>query len=195
MKLALAALAILMSIPAAHADGTPAGATLQFTITADFGTYADFNASFEMVNNGSAITCDLSPIVGPCEGGALDLIPGTLTFSSVGTLGAFTLSTFGGGGGPGDLSWVDSTGDIINDEFLAGNYWEEPGTYSPYSAVDLYCYLGCGFPIEEGVFTYDGSVIVTEVPEPKSSALLLLGMVGLLFCASFVKGGWPTLPH
>ena len=178
-----------------YADGVPTGGTLEITVTAVFGyspagtilTSADedFVATYELENIGSPVVCGGSAL-NPCSGGDFVLVPGSMSYTITGAIGPFTLT----GVSPSDdiFNFTDSAGDLIQIEFLADDIWEMPGTYSPYGSVTLYCQpVSCATNVEEGIFTTDGSIVETLVPEPKTSALLALGMIGLLFCASVMK--------
>lgn len=178
----------------AYADSFPG--TMQITITADFGyspagtiltsANEDFQASYQLENIGSPVVCGQNQIPFPCSGGNFILVPGSLTFNISGAIGPFTLTL--AGGGANIFNFNDAAGDLIQIDFLGGDEWETPGTYSPFANVTLYCTPAtCATNGGEAIFTTDGSIVETEVPEPKSSALLALGMIGLLFCANFMK--------
>lgn len=178
-----------------YADGVPSGGTLEITVTAVFGyspagtvlTSADedFVATYELENIGSPVVCGGSAL-NPCSGGDFVLVPGSMSYTITGALGPFTLTSSSPGANIFDFT--DPSMDDIEIAFLADDIWEMPGTYSPYANVTLYCQpVSCATNVEEGIFTTDGSIVETLVPEPKTSALLALGMIGLLFCASFMK--------
>ena len=182
-----------------YADGVPSGGTLEITVTAVFGYFPagtttsaneDFVATYELENIGSPVVCGGSAL-NPCSGGDFILVPGSMSYTITGALGPFTLilsGPFGSSPAANIFNFDDAAGDQIQIDFLADNIWEMPGTYSPFANVTLYCQpVSCATDTEEAIFTSDGSIVETLVPEPKTSALLALGMIGLLFCASVMK--------
>ena len=177
-----------------YADGVPSGGTLEITVTAVFGyspagtttsASEDFVATYELENIGSPVVCGGSAL-NPCSGGDFVLVPGSMSYTITGALGPFTLTS--SSPGINIFDFTDPSMDDIEIAFLADDIWEMPGTYSPFASVTLYCQpVSCATNTEEAIFTTDGSIVETLVPEPKTSALLALGMIGLLFCASVMK--------
>jgi hypothetical protein len=186
---------LLLACFPAKADSVPS--TVQITINVSF-TYPplnpvlttateNFQASYQLENIGSSPVFTGDPFNDPI-GGNYILVPGSMTFSTLGPLGPFTIAD--AGPAANFFNFDDSSTfptDQIQIEFqLQPNIWKVPGTYNAISNVDLYLQPSVS---TQGVIFGDGNVVVTGVPEPGTAALLVTGMVGLLasLCAGFLK--------
>jgi hypothetical protein len=183
---------LLLACFPAKADSVPS--TVQITINVSF-TYPplntvlttateNFQASYQLENIGSSPVFTGDPLFDPI-GGTYILVPGSMSFSTLGPLGPFTIDAAGAGANL--FNFNDSSFDQIQIEFqLTPNIWKVPGTYDAFSNVDLYLPPSVS---TQGVIFGNGDVVVTGVPEPGTAALLVTGMVGLLasLCAGFIK--------
>jgi hypothetical protein len=180
----LAVFAVLLFVPAAHADGIPTGGTLYLSVNATFGfdtasvpdgEFEQFQASYELQNIGSPVSCIPMVFFEPCSGGNFVLV-GPMNFSTSGPLGTFTLEDSSPAGNFFNFLNAAAPPQLIQIEFDE-DFWEMTGTFPAQKGVLLDCFAFCiGNSEIQGVGTF---TITQNVPEPNLLAMLLPG-IGLL---------------
>ena len=182
MKLAMAALALLCCSAVVHADSNPPDIIVQVNgaLTTSQGEAFAFSYDLDLSGNNAPY----------------GLVPGTLTYSSAGPMGAFVLT--GLGVVPDEASWQDSAGDDLNlllfrSLCTAADDWEcqpevqpndsfPPGTTNAELSAFADGILQLTPAHQSSFESYCGDVQVTfaSVPEPSTYVMLIAGIVALI---------------
>jgi hypothetical protein len=177
MKLAIAVLAVLLFLPAAHADSVPAtfyDVTGTVVMPGLNGAMETLTFSFEVevaANDGQPLQGETFPT----------LVPGTLDMSSTGPLITFDSETLIGSSGDHSLEFVNSVGDQID---IA---WGFEYPYLPTGDVSWFYWCtndaACadfGGPFDNGAGPFGSAEVnVALVPEAGMLVMLALGMLGI----------------
>jgi hypothetical protein len=169
MKLAMAVLAVMLFIPAAHADSSPPAPPL-IDVT--------FTTTFTSIS-GATETMDGSFEWQEAETG-LGYIPGTATASASGFLGNVDLITY-----PGDayLAFFTTSGDEI-DLYMDSNGIFMNGLFNLFDCVSIAC--DNAYPLDpgfagKGATETDITQTIMQTPEPPMLAMVLVGILPLAF--------------
>ena len=174
---------LLITCFPANADSLPN--TIQITADVSWGypvinqfltgATETFHASYQLQNIGE------QPVfVGSLNdpfGGNYILVPGSMNFSTTGPLGPFALESELSAN-TNSFHFIDPHGNQIEFFWNAANGWKIPGTY-PGGNVELWALPDVTII---GELFGTGTVVVTGVPEPVTTTLLVAGLLAFL-CA------------